>query len=264
MKYAPFEQRFIEAYSGGEADIPNRLEVYPASEGFIAVQDTKGDPGLRLHTDMGIFYEFVPIEEIDKDDPPAFMCHEVEKGQRYVVVMSTNAGLWRYNIGDVVEFDTIPPEGPPRLRIVGRHRHFINAFGENLIVEEIESAVVHAVEQTGATIGEFTAAPVYPTETSRSGLELAIEVEAMPSGEAAFRDAFDQFLRTKNVDYNTKRTDSLGMDVPTLTTLPMGAFHRWMEARGKLGGQHKAPRAANHRETIEDIKRVNDAEGANA
>jgi len=264
VKYSPFESRFIDAWSGGEADIPHRLEVYPASEGFIAVQDTPGDPGLRLHTGTGIFFEFVPIEEIDSPDPRAFMCHEVEKGQRYVVVMTTNAGLWRYVIGDVVEFDTIPPEGPARLRIVGRHRHFINAFGENLIVEEIEDAVVDAQRATGAVIGEFTAAPVYPGEGTRAGLELAIECGSLPSGERAFRDAFDESLKRRNVDYKTKRTDSLGMDDPTLSTLPIGAFHRWMQSAGKLGGQHKAPRAANHREIIEGVKNAANPQGTDA
>lgn len=262
VKYSPFEKRFIDAWSGGEADIPHRLEVYPASEGFIALQDTPLDPGLRLFVNNGIFFEFVPVEEIGTDNARAFMCDEVEPGQRYVVVMSTNAGLWRYVIGDVVEFDTIPPHGPARLRIVGRHRHFINAFGENLIVEEIEEAVVDAQKATGAVVGEFTAAPVYPTDTSGAGLELAIEAGSMPAGEAAFRDAFDESLKKRNVDYRTKRTDSLGMGEPTLTVLPMGAFHRWMEASGKLGGQHKAPRAANHREVIEGVIGASAGEGA--
>jgi len=264
VKYSPFEDRFIDAWSGGEADIPHRLEVYPASEGFIAVQDTPGDPGLRLHTGTGIFFEFVPLEEIDSPDPSAFMCDEVDKGQRYVVVMTTNAGLWRYVIGDVVEFDTIPPEGPARLRIVGRHRHFINAFGENLIVEEIEEAVVDAQRATGAVIGEFTAAPVYPGERTRAGLELVIECESIPAGERAFRDAFDESLKKRNVDYTTKRTGSLGMAEPKITTLPMGSFHRWMERTGKLGGQHKAPRAANHREIIEGIIGAARAQGTGA
>jgi len=148
------------------------------------------------------------------------------------------------------------------LRIVGRHRHFINAFGENLIVEEIENAVVRAQRETGAVIGEFTAAPVYPTETSRAGLELAVECESMPAGVGAFRDVFDAALKSMNVDYKTKRTGSLGMGEPTVTTLPMGAFHTWMERAGKLGGQHKTPRAANHREILEGVIAVSSLESA--
>jgi hypothetical protein len=263
VKYAPFDQRIRRVYSGTDADIPTRLELYPASEGFIAIQDRRGDPGLRLLTDIGNFYEFVPLEQIDDPAAPAYTCEAVEKGQRYVVVMTTCAGLWRYIIGDVVEFDTVPAdldgkggEGPCRLRIVGRHRHFINAFGENLIVEHIENAAAAAARQSGLTIGEFTAAPVYPGENRRAGLELAVEIaDAGVSQDrlAAFAAAFDAALKQQNVDYTTKRTDDLGMAPPTVTPLPLGTFHRWLESRGKLGGQHKCPRCANHREIIEAV-----------
>ena len=260
VKYTPFESRVSEAWSGDpEIDLPCRLEVYPASEGFIAMSDTKGDPGLRLLTDIGIYYEFVPLEEIGTPNARSFLCDEVERGQRYVVTMSTCAGLWRYTIGDVVEFDTIPPDGPPRLRIVGRHRHFVNAFGENLIVEEIENAVASAAKSTQVTVGEFTAAPVYPNETRAGGLELAIEWEADASKVSSFRDAFDDALKQQNVDYTTKRTSNLGMAAPTITTLRPGAIYAWMESEGKLGGQHKAPRCANHREILDAILAVGGA-----
>lgn len=265
VKYSPFDPRIRSAWSGSPdgADLPRRLELYPASEGFVAIQDRMGDPGLRLNVDMMNFYEFVPLEAINDPNPPAFTCEAVEKGQKYVVVMSTCAGLWRYVLGDVVEFDTIPArmgsetgEGPPRLRIVGRHRHFINAFGENLIVEHIENAVAKAAKVAGVVVGEFSACPVYPPTP---GLELAVEIESsvVPSGVlATFRDAFDASLKEQNVDYTTKRTDGLGMAAPTVTLLPRGAFHRWMESRGKLGGQHKCPRCANHRDIVEGVKAV--------
>ncbi len=266
VKYAPFDSRVRSFWSGepGGADIPARLELYPASEGFIAMQDTRGDPGLRLLTDNDVFFEFVPLEEIDNASAPAFTCEMVEKGQRYVVVLSTCAGLWRYVLGDVVEFDTIPArldgrggEGPCRLRIVGRHRHFINAFGENLIVEHIENAVANAANETGAVVGEFTAAPVYPGEGRRAGLELVIEVKPPHGLSPRFAEAFDAALKAQNVDYTTKRTDGLGMAPPTITPVPIGAFHDWMRRRGKLGGQHKCPRCANHREYVEGVLRVN-------
>jgi hypothetical protein len=267
VRYAPFDPRMRAAYSGDPAgaDIPVRLELYPASEGFVAIQDRPGDPGLRLLTDIQNFYEFVPLECIDDPDPPAFMCHQVEKGRRYVVVMSTCAGLWRYVLGDTVEFDTVPDrppsqgggggDGPPRLRIVGRHRHFVNAFGENLIVEHIENAVTAAAKAAGLTLGEFTAAPVYPGEGRRAGLELAVEVVGgAPSGAVAeFARAFDESLKAQNVDYTTKRTEGLGMAPPTVTPLPAGTFHRWMESKGKLGGQHKCPRCANTRDILEQV-----------
>lgn len=275
VKYAPFEPRVRAVWSGPrDADLPFRLELYPASEGFIAIQDTRHDPGLRLLADIGNFYEFVPLEEIDaatngEPGARAFTADQVEPGQRYVVTMTTCAGLWRYVIGDVVEFDTTPDSldgragwggnnggGPARLRIVGRHRHFINAFGENLIVEHIENAVAAAAARTGLRIGEFTAAPVYAGPETRPGLQLAVEIESKappPDALAAFREEFDRSLKAQNVDYTTKRTDDVGMAPPTVTPLPPGAFHRWMQSRGKLGGQHKCPRCANHREIIEAV-----------
>lgn len=275
VKYAPFEARMRQMYSGSPdgPDIPYRLELYPASEGFVAIQDTRRDPGLRVNTDIGLFHEFVPLEEIDSPTARSFTCDAVEKGQRYVVVLTTCAGLFRYVLGDVVEFDTIPAsgsragDGPARLRIVGRHRHFINAFGENLIVEHIENAVAAAAARASLTIGEFTAAPVYPVQGVRAGLELVVEIKA--DGHAGgqdlrhasewratsevFREAFDSSLKAQNVDYTTKRTDGVGMAPPTITPVPVGTFHRWMQSRGKLGGQHKCPRCANSREIIDQV-----------
>ncbi len=269
VKFAPFEPRVRELWSGSPvgADVPNRFELYPASEGFIAMQDgplVEGAPTpLRLIPDIGNFYEFVPIEQIDDPDPHAFTADQVEIGQRYVVVMSTCAGLWRYILGDVVVFDSVPRPGrsgtgigPARLRIVGRHRHFINAFGENLIVEHIEQAASKAAHATGLTMGEFTAAPVYPGPAVRAGLELAVEFTGTPTSEQldAFARVVDESLKAVNVDYAIKRKDDLWMVLPTITPMPMGTFHRWLASRGKLGGQHKCPRCANHREIIESVK----------
>lgn len=272
VKYAPFDPRVRQLWSGAPdgPDVPARLELYPASEGFIAIQDTRGDPGLRLLTDIGNFLEFVPLESIDDASPPAFAADEVDKGQRYVVVLSTCAGLWRYVLGDVVEFDSVPArmngrggDGPARVRIVGRHRHFINAFGENLIVEHVENAVARAAAAAGIVVGEFTAAPVYPAPARRAGIELAVEIEGgAPDAPALarFGDEFDRALKDQNVDYTTKRTDGVGMAPPTITPLPPGTFHRWLESRGKLGGQHKCPRCANARDIIEGV--IASAEGS--
>ncbi|MCU0689522.1 MAG: GH3 auxin-responsive promoter family protein, partial [Phycisphaerales bacterium] len=269
VKYTPFQPRVAKAWSGDpKTDVPYRLELYPASEGFIALQDTRADPGLRLCSDVWNFYEFVPLEEIDSPNPRAFMAHEVEKGQKYVVTMSTCAGLWRYVIGDVVEFDTIcaAPEsirggdrgygdGPSRLRIVGRHRHFINAFGENLIVENVENAAAAAAAATGLEIGEFTAGPVYPTESTRAGHEVVVEMATVPAGPMLerFADAYDKGLMAGSVDYGIKRTGALGMQPPTATVVPLGTFHQWMASRGKLGGQNKVPRCANHRDFVDGV-----------
>jgi hypothetical protein len=277
VRYAPFSPRIREVLSGspeGE-DIAFRHEIYPASEGFVAMQDAHWDdeasgrsPPMRLNTDIDLFFEFVPLESIDEPDPPTMTCDQVEPGVRYVVVLTTCAGLWRYILGDVVEFSSAPRSAsgagwggaggggaPPRLRIVGRHRHFVNAFGENLIVEHIENAVVKAAGEVGLPVGEFTAAPVYPSESKRAGLELAIEIEGTPGADGLerFRMAFDEAIKSQNVDYTTKRTADMGMAPPTITPLPPGAFHRWLEARGKLGGQHKCPRCSNTREILEGV-----------
>ncbi len=223
------------------------------------MQDVAREPGLRLLADIGNFYEFIPLERVHETDPPAFAAWEVEKGQRYVVCMSTCAGLWRYIIGDVVEFDSVPAgldgrggDGPARLRIVGRHKHFINAFGENLIVEHIENAVAAAARETGLVVGEFTAAPVYPGAgvrgrtdgaVTRAGLELAIEMEAKPDGArlARFGDAFDAALKAQNVDYTTKRSSGVGMVAPTITPLGCGGVSCVDGVAREAGGTAQVP-----------------------
>lgn len=267
VNYAPFKPRVAELVEGdARADLPTRLELYPASEAFVALQDERGDRGLRLCADHGNFFEFVPVEEIHDPEPRACAAWEVQRGVRYVVVLSTCAGLYRYILGDVVEFDTIPAGldgkgggGPARLRIVGRHRLFVNAFGENLIVEHIESAVAKAAEAMGVRVGEFTAAPVYPSGQTRAALEVAIEAELDGERIRAFGELVDRAIKAQNVDYTTKRTDGVGMAEPKITVLREGAFHAWLESRGKLGGQHKCPRCANHREFIEGVIACNPA-----
>lgn len=267
VNYAPFKPRIAELVEGDAGgDVPSRLELYPASEAFVALQDEPGQRGLRLCADHGNFFEFVPVEEIHDAQPRAFAAWEVEKGVRYVVVLSTCAGLYRYILGDVVEFDTVPGgldgqggDGPLRMRIVGRHRLFINAFGENLIVEHIENAVAKAAQTLGVRVGEFTAAPVYPSETTRAALEVAIEAELDGERARLFGDLVDESIKAQNVDYTTKRADGLGMAEPKITALREGAFHAWLDSRGKLGGQHKCPRCANHREFIEGVIASNPA-----
>lgn len=267
VNYAPFKPRIAELVEGDtNLDLPCRLELYPASEAFVALQDIAGDRGLRLCADHGNFYEFVPVDEIHSDNPRAFAAWEVVAGVRYVVVISTCAGLFRYILGDVVEFDTVPAgldgnggSGPLRMRIVGRHRLFINAFGENLIVEHIETAVAKAAQTLGVRVGEFTAAPVYPSGQTRAALEIAVEAEMDPERARKFRDLVDQSIKEQNVDYTTKRSDGVGMTEPRITVLREGAFHAWLDSRGKLGGQHKCPRCANHREFIEGVIASNPA-----
>jgi hypothetical protein len=276
VRYPPFERRFRQLWSGSPEgpDLPHRLELYPASEAFVAIQDVKGDPSLRLLVDNDVFFEFVPADEAHKPDARALACWEVEKGKRYVVTLTTCAGLWRYKLGDVVVFDSVPAPpnldpraardfGPARLRIVGRSSHFIDAFGEKVIVEHVENAVARAARATGLTVGEFTAGPIYPGEGRRAGLELVVELVAgaphTPPGPAAlerFAVEFDEGIKEQNADYTVKRSGDLSMARPVVTPVPMGAFHRWMQSRGKLGGQNKCPRCANGRDYVEGVLKI--------
>lgn len=266
VKYDPFERRVRAVWSGDAdgADIPTRLEVYAASEAFIATQDRRGEPGLRLNLDHRVFYEFVPADGAGDPAAPALACDEVQPGERYGVVLSTCAGLWRYDIGDVVEFDTVAPAGPPRLRIVGRSKQFMNAFGENVIAEHVELAVADAVDATGASVGEFTAAPVFPADDRPARVELVIEWAGPDDGavRASFAAVFDRAVQARSNDYAAKRAGDLGLAPVRLTPVPMGSFHRWLASEGKLGGQHKCPRCAMDRRVADAVLAVVEPAGA--
>ncbi|HEY7041391.1 MAG TPA: GH3 auxin-responsive promoter family protein [Methylomirabilota bacterium] len=221
-----------------------RVEVYPASEGFVAVQ-TEAAGGLTLMVDYGLFYEFVPVEDLGSRVPRRHTVAEVELGRPYAVVMSTPAGLWSYALGDTVRFTA---RDPLRLQITGRTRHYVNAFGENVIVEEIERALVRACRRTEAEVVEFTVAPHFPTAAdSRGGHEWLVEFRVAPTEPEYFVRILDEALGQLNTDYRTKRAGSVGMVAPRMTVLPAGTFYRWMQRTGRLGDQHKVPRATNDR-----------------
>jgi hypothetical protein len=221
-----------------------RVEVYPASEGFVAVQ-TEAAGGLTLMLDYGIFYEFVPVEDLGGAAPRRHTVAEVELGRPYALVMSTPAGLWSYTLGDTVRFTA---RDPLRLQITGRTRHYVNAFGENVIVEEVERAVVRACRRTEAEVVEFTVAPHFPTAgEARGGHEWLVEFRVPPTEPELFVRILDEALAALNTDYRTKRAGSVGMVAPHLTVLPPGTFHRWMRRVGRLGDQHKVPRVMNDR-----------------
>jgi hypothetical protein len=221
-----------------------RVEVYPASEGFVGVQ-TESTGGLTLMLDYGIFYEFVPLEDLGAATPRRHTAAEVELGRPYAVVMSTPAGLWSYALGDTVRFTA---RDPLRLAITGRTRHYVNAFGENVIVEEVERALVRACRRTEAEVVEFTVAPRFPTASDpRGGHEWLVEFRVPPSEPDDFARILDEALARLNTDYRTKRSGSVGMVAPVVTALPAGAFHRWMRKVGRLGDQHKVARVTNDR-----------------
>jgi hypothetical protein len=225
-------------------------ETYNASEGFFGLQDQKDSEELLLMLDYGIFYEFIPMEEVDKENPKAIPLSQVEAGKNYAMVISTNAGLWRYNIGDTVKFTSTSPY---RIKISGRTKHFINAFGEEVIVENAEAAVAKACEATGAIIDNFTAAPVFLDAGKKGGHEWIIEFKTKPHDLAEFTHILDSALRQINSDYDAKRSHNLALVAPKIHCVEEGTFYNWMKSRGKLGGQNKVPRLSNTREYIEDI-----------
>jgi len=231
----------------------HRIETYPASEGFAALQ-TEPSGGLTLMLDYGIFYEFVPVEDLGKDRPRRHTVADVEVGRPYAVALTSPAGLWSYLLGDTVRFIA---RDPLRLVITGRTRHFVNAFGENVIVEEVEQAVVGACQRTGAEVVEFTVAPQYPSQAEpRGGHDWLVEFRIRPGDLAAFTRSLDQVLMGLNNDYHTKRTGDVGMIAPRVIALPPGTFYLWMRQTGKLGDQHKVPRVANDRTLAEDLLRT--------
>ena len=228
----------------------NYWETYNASEGFFGIQDQTNSDELLLMLDYGIFYEFISMDEFEKENPKAIRLSEVEVGKNYAMIISTNAGLWRYNIGDTVKFTSINPH---RIKISGRTKHFMNAFGEEVIVENADVAITKACEATGAIIDNFTAAPVYLQEGKKGGHEWIIEFKVKPSNLADFTHVLDKTLRSINSDYDSKRAHDLALVAPVVHDVKEGTFYSWMKQRGKLGGQNKVPRLSNSREYVEDI-----------
>lgn len=225
-------------------------ETYNASEGFFGIQDQKDSEDLLLMLDYGVFYEFIPVDSGEADPKQAIGLEEVEIGRNYAMVISTNAGLWRYNIGDTIRFTS---KSPYRIRISGRTKHFMNAFGEEIIVENAETAITRACEVTGAVIENFTAAPIYLEAGKRGGHEWIIEFRKMPRDMQEFTRILDETLRRINSDYDAKRAGDLALVEPTVHAVAEHTFYNWMKKRGKLGGQNKVPRLNNSREYIDDI-----------
>lgn len=226
------------------------MDCYNASEGFFSVQNDPSQPDMLLLLDYGIFYEFIPLEALDQEHPPTHTLAEVETGRNYAMLISTNAGLWRYLIGDTVMFTSLRPY---KIRVTGRTKHFINAFGEELMVENAEMAMAEACRRTEATVTNFTAAPIFFAGKTRGGHEWLIEFGRPPEQVATFTAILDETLKALNSDYEAKRQGDLALGPPKVHVLPTGTFHAWMKRRGKLGGQHKVPRLANHREYLEDL-----------
>ena len=227
------------------------VEVYNASEGFFAIQDDPLKPGeMLLLTDHGIFYEFVPMDDYGSEHPASISLHGVEVGVNYAMIITTSAGLWRYDLGDTVMFTSTDPY---RIKITGRTKHFINVFGEELMVGNADEAIARVSAETGAVVSHYTAGPIFMNDQGRGGHEWVIEFTKVPADVDAFTRLLDETLRSLNSDYDAKRQDDIALQILKLNIVPEGTFMSWMESRGKLGGQHKVPRLSNKRDYIEQL-----------
>ena len=226
------------------------IDSYNASEGFFAAQDKPGEEGMLLFLDHGVFMEFMPVEEYGKKDPQTIGLRDVETGKNYAPVISTNGGLWRYLLGDTIQFTTLYPF---RIKITGRLKHYINAFGEEVIVDNTDKAISMACEKTGAVVNDYTAAPVYFSDNGNGAHEWLVEFEKEPGSLEQFTTELDKALQSINSDYEAKRYKNLALHEPVLHIMPKGVFNDWLKSKGKLGGQHKVPRLSNERMLIEEI-----------
>ncbi|MBS1653203.1 MAG: GH3 auxin-responsive promoter family protein [Bacteroidetes bacterium] len=252
VSFTPYKEQF-QKIIGKEI---NYLEMYNASEGFFAAQDVPGDDGMLLFSDHGIFMEFMPVGEYGKAEPETIGLPDVELGKNYAPVISTNGGLWRYLIGDTIQFTSLAPF---KIKVSGRLKHFINAFGEEVIVDNTDKAVAIASAATGAVVNDYTAGPVYFSESSNGAHEWLIEFEKEPENMNAFTTSLDAALKSINSDYEAKRYKDIALGLPIIHSLTKGTFANWLRQKGKLGGQHKVPRLSNDRVMIEEILKNNTA-----
>ncbi len=246
VSFTPYREQFKKLIG---KDI-NYLEMYNASEGFFAAQENPGDDGMLLFTDHGIFMEFMPVSEYGSDNPQTVGLNEVEVGKNYALVISTNGGLWRYMLGDTVQFTSVRPY---RIIVSGRLKHYINAFGEEVIVDNTDKAIAVACQQTGLAVNDYTAAPVYFSDNSNGAHEWIIEFENIPEDVTAFNNSLDTALKSINSDYEAKRHKSIALGQPVIHAVPKGTFNEWLKRKGKLGGQHKVPRLSNDRKYVETL-----------
>jgi GH3 auxin-responsive promoter len=246
VSFTPYKEQFQKIIG---RDI-NYLEMYNASEGFFAAQERPGDDGMLLFTDHGIFYEFMPVSEYGKKEPRTISLADVEIGKNYAPVVSTNGGLWRYLPGDTIQFTCLQPY---RIKVSGRLKHFMNAFGEEVIVDNTDKAIAIACEKTGAVVNDYTAAPVYFSDNANGAHEWLIEFEEEPASLSNFINELDNALKSINSDYEAKRHKSIALGLPVIRSLKKGIFNDWLRSKGKLGGQHKVPRLSNERKFIEEI-----------
>ncbi len=247
VSFKPYKKQFEQFIPSSSMKY---LETYNASEGFFAAQDEIDEEGMLLFLNHGIFYEFMPMEEYGKENPQTLKLNEVELNKNYALIISTNAGLWRYSVGDTIQFTSLAPY---RIKVTGRLKFFINAFGEEVIVENSDHAIAEACAVTGAVVNDYSAAPVYMTGESNGAHEWIIEFEHLPCPLDVFVTAMDKALQKTNSDYEAKRHKDIALRMPIVHIMPKGGFNWWLKQKGKLGGQHKVPRLSNERKFLEEM-----------
>ena len=247
IAFEPYRQQYEEICDMSKMHF---LDTYNASEGFFAVQSDWDSEAMLLLLDVGVFYEFLPVEESNSDTPEVYPIWEIEQGRTYELIITAANGLWRYRLGDTV---TIEQLNPVKITIAGRTHSFINAFGEELMVHNADRAITLAAQETDAEVLNYTAAPVYSISGQRGHHQWLIEFAREPQDEERFMQLLDQHLREVNSDYDAKRSGDIFLAPPTLVVAPMGLFDRWLASTGKLGGQRKVPRLNNNRTIIEQM-----------
>jgi hypothetical protein len=249
VAFTPYREQYKQLITKSDM---HYMETYNASEGFFGLQSDLSDPAMLLMIDYDVFYEFIPMSEFGKEHPTVVPLSGVEVGVNYAMVISTSCGLWRYLIGDTVRFTQ---RNPYKFVITGRTKHFINAFGEELIVDNAEKGLVAACQATGAQVREYTAAPVFMDEHAKCRHQWLIDFAVMPDSLNRFAQILDDTLRQINSDYDAKRYKNITLQPLEIVVARPGLFDDWLRSKGKLGGQHKIPRLSNSREYIDDILR---------
>lgn len=247
ISFTPYREIYHKLIPG---DQMHYMETYNASEGFFGIQDDPGKLDMLLMLDYGIFYEFIPSDKLNTSSPRVYTLGEVETGVNYAMIISTNGGLWRYLIGDTIVFTSL---NPFRFIISGRTKQYINAFGEEVIVDNADKSLSAACKGTGSIISEYTAGPIFMGATSKGAHEWIIEFEKEPPDISLFTDLLDQSLKSINSDYEAKRFKDINLIKPVVRSVPAGTFNRWLKDKNKLGGQNKVPRLSNNRDFIEEL-----------
>jgi len=247
VNFEPYLQQFKELIPSEKM---NYMETYNASEGFFGLQDRTDSDELLLMLDYGIFYEFMPLDQLDEETPKTLTLDEVKKDVNYALIITTNSGLWRYLIGDTIRFTSI---NPFRIKITGRTVNFINATGEELIIDNAIKALSIACTKCHAVMSDFTAAPVYFDSGNNAAHEWLIEFEKAPENIEYFAETLDNALKSLNSDYEAKRYHNMVLRPPVVRQLPEKTFYNWLKKKNKLGGQHKVPKLANNRVYVDEI-----------